>query len=134
MLCHEPTQRDAERWIDYPPEGGSPTNLPRAPSYKTSTQSSSLESLSPTSPTVPQIQIKPINVHPMAPTALFSPLVLGDHTLKNRITMSALTRNRAVETYPTDLMMEYYVQRASAGLIVTEGVLVTRQGCGVAFL
>ncbi|KAF5311037.1 hypothetical protein D9619_008127 [Psilocybe cf. subviscida] len=89
-----------------------PTNLPRAPSYKT----------------IPQIQIKPINVHPMAPTALFSPLVLGDHTLKNRITMSALTRNRAVDTYPTDLMVEYYVQRASAGLIVTEGVLIARQG------
>ncbi|KAF5311039.1 hypothetical protein D9619_008121 [Psilocybe cf. subviscida] len=64
-----------------------------------------------------------------APTkALFTPLQVGDVTLKNRITMSALTRNRAPNTYPTDLMKEYYVQRASAGLIVTEGVLIVHQG------
>lgn len=64
----------------------------------------------------------------MTAKALLGSLVIGGHTLKNRITMSALTRNRAVKTYPTDLMKEYYVQRASSGLIVTEGVLITRQG------
>ncbi|KAM6492767.1 oye family NADH-dependent flavin oxidoreductase [Amanita muscaria] len=59
---------------------------------------------------------------------LFTPLKLGDVTLPNRIFMSALTRDRAVDTIPTDLMLEYYVQRADAGLIVTEGALITRQG------
>lgn len=44
--------------------------------------------------------------------------------------MSALTRNRAPNTVPSDLMAEYYVQRTlgGAGLIVSEGILVTRQG------
>jgi len=62
------------------------------------------------------------------PKALFTPLELGDKTLKNRITMAALTRNRAENTYPTQLIKEHYVQRAGAGLIVTEATLVTRQG------
>ncbi|KAJ7771916.1 flavoprotein NADH-dependent oxidoreductase [Mycena maculata] len=63
--------------------------------------------------------------------ALFTPLTLGSITLPNRIGMSALTRNRAdVSTVPNPLMKEYYLQRAAggAGLIVTEGTLVTRQG------
>ena len=61
---------------------------------------------------------------------IMSPLTIGDITIKNRIGMSALTRNRAAHTYPSDLMKEYYVQRAlgGAGLIVTEGILITRQG------
>ncbi|KAF9470875.1 flavoprotein NADH-dependent oxidoreductase [Pholiota conissans] len=60
--------------------------------------------------------------------SLFTPIQVGSIILKNRIGMSALTRNRAPETYPTDLMKEYYVQRADAGLIITEGTLITRQG------
>ncbi|CAA7267227.1 unnamed protein product [Cyclocybe aegerita] len=64
----------------------------------------------------------------MAPNALLTPVQVGSIELKNRIGMSALTRNRAPETYPTDLIKEYYVQRASAGLIVSEGILITRQG------
>ncbi|KIL64842.1 hypothetical protein M378DRAFT_11190 [Amanita muscaria Koide BX008] len=60
--------------------------------------------------------------------ALFTPLQLGDVTLPNRIFMSSLTRDRAVDTIPTDLMAEYYVQRADAGLIIAEGTLITRQG------
>lgn len=59
---------------------------------------------------------------------LFSPLKIGDITIKNRITMAALTRNRAENTYPTDLMKEHFVQRADAGLIVTDAILVTRLG------
>jgi 2,4-dienoyl-CoA reductase-like NADH-dependent reductase (Old Yellow Enzyme family) len=46
--------------------------------------------------------------------------------------MSALTRNRAdVSTTPNEIMKEYYMQRAigGCGLIVTEGTLITRQGC-----
>ena len=61
-------------------------------------------------------------------SALFEPLQLGDITIKNRIGFSALTRDRAVGTIPNDVMKEYYVQRATAGLIVTEGTLITRQG------
>ncbi|KAG7441376.1 FMN-linked oxidoreductase [Guyanagaster necrorhizus] len=63
--------------------------------------------------------------------ALFQPLKLGPITLKNRIFMSALTRNRAVPTnVPNDLNAEYYRQRAAggAGLIITEGVLIAQQG------
>jgi 2,4-dienoyl-CoA reductase-like NADH-dependent reductase (Old Yellow Enzyme family) len=63
-------------------------------------------------------------------TSLFDPLNAGSLTLRNRIGMSALTRDRAIDTIPTDLMVEYYAQRAAggAGLLVTEGVLISRQG------
>ncbi|KAF8181213.1 flavoprotein NADH-dependent oxidoreductase [Mycena galopus ATCC 62051] len=63
-------------------------------------------------------------------SALFTPLKLGSTTISNRLGMSALTRNRATATVPNELMLKYYVQRAKggAGLIVTEGVLITRQG------
>ncbi|MCR5914266.1 HAD-IA family hydrolase [Corynebacterium sp. zg254] len=55
-------------------------------------------------------------------TSLFTPLDLPDHRLANRVTMAALTRQRAGEDgVPTDLHVRYYSQRASAGLIVTEG-------------
>jgi 2,4-dienoyl-CoA reductase-like NADH-dependent reductase (Old Yellow Enzyme family) len=66
----------------------------------------------------------------MAPKSLFTPLQVGTLTIKNRIGMSAMTRNRSKDTYPTELMKDYYVQRAvgGAGLIVTEMTLVTRQG------
>ncbi|KAJ7202295.1 flavoprotein NADH-dependent oxidoreductase [Mycena pura] len=62
--------------------------------------------------------------------SLFTPLKLGNTTIPNRLGMSALTRNRATNTIPNDIMLKYYTQRASggAGLIVTEGVLITRQG------
>ncbi|KAF8905764.1 flavoprotein NADH-dependent oxidoreductase [Gymnopilus junonius] len=62
--------------------------------------------------------------------SLFQPLQVSDITIPNCITMSTLTCNRAEDTYPTDLMKEYYVQRfhGGAGLIVTEGTLITRQG------
>jgi len=55
---------------------------------------------------------------------LFTPVTLGAFALPNRIVMSALTRCRAdAEHVPTDLMVEYYVQRASAGLILTEATM-----------
>jgi N-ethylmaleimide reductase len=54
-------------------------------------------------------------------TDLFSPLRLGAIDLPNRVVMSSLTRNRAgAGNVPTDLTVEYYRQRASAGLILTE--------------
>jgi 2,4-dienoyl-CoA reductase-like NADH-dependent reductase (Old Yellow Enzyme family) len=66
----------------------------------------------------------------MSAKALFTPLQVGSITLKNRFVMSALTRNRAPNTYPSEIMKEYYVQRVQGGvgLIVTEGILITRQG------
>ena len=54
---------------------------------------------------------------------LFEPLDLGRLTLPNRVTMAALTRSRADrDGIPTQLHETYYSQRASLGLIVTEGV------------
>lgn len=54
---------------------------------------------------------------------LFDPLTVGDLELRNRVAMAPLTRSRAEEDgVPTDLHVEYYAQRAGAGLVVTEGV------------
>ncbi len=62
---------------------------------------------------------------------LFTPLKLGDLDLPNRIVMAPLTRCRAVEDrVPNPLMKEYYVQRASAGLILSEATAVTPKGVG----
>ncbi|KAJ7061601.1 flavoprotein NADH-dependent oxidoreductase [Mycena amicta] len=62
--------------------------------------------------------------------SLLTPLKIGSVTISNRVGMSGLTRNRSTKTVPNDIMREYYTQRAEggAGLIVTEGVLITRQG------
>jgi N-ethylmaleimide reductase len=58
-------------------------------------------------------------------TALFSPLTLGALTLPNRIVMAPLTRCRAdADHVPTALMVEYYAQRASAGMIIAEATMV----------
>ncbi|VAX12671.1 NADH:flavin oxidoreductase/NADH oxidase [hydrothermal vent metagenome] len=62
---------------------------------------------------------------------LFEPLTIGDLNLKNRIVMAPLTRNRADEAnVPTDLNVLYYRQRASAGLIITEGSQISAQALG----
>src|ERR1700722_631272 len=63
---------------------------------------------------------------------LLEPYRLGDLELRNRIVMAPLTRTRAAnpEHLPTDLMREYYEQRASAGLIITEGTWVSEAGQG----
>lgn len=62
---------------------------------------------------------------------LFQPLVIGDLKLPNRIIMAPLTRQRAgVERVPNDLMCEYYTQRASAGLILTEATSIEPMGVG----
>ena len=64
-------------------------------------------------------------------TDLFSPLDLGDIHLKNRMIMAPLTRSRAGESrIPNDLMAQYYAQRASAGLIITEATAISPQGYG----
>lgn len=64
-------------------------------------------------------------------TTLFDPIKVGDLQLPNRIIMAPLTRCRASEgRVPNQLMAEYYVQRASAGLILTEATSVTPMGVG----
>ncbi len=64
---------------------------------------------------------------------LFDPLSVRDVTLRNRIVMAPLTRSRAVQANtPNALMAEYYAQRASAGLIVTEGTSPSPNGLGYA--
>ena len=63
--------------------------------------------------------------------SLFDPIQLGDIHAANRILMSPLTRGRATaEHVPTPVMVDYYRQRAGAGLIISEGTGVSRQGLG----
>lgn len=62
---------------------------------------------------------------------LFDPITIGDLTLPNRVIMSPLTRLRAgAAQIPNGLMAQYYRQRASAGLIITEGVPISKQAVG----
>ena len=62
---------------------------------------------------------------------LFDPIQLGATLCPNRIVMAPLTRGRATrEHVPTELMVEYYRQRSSAGLILTEATGMSRQGLG----
>src|SRR6478752_3699506 len=63
---------------------------------------------------------------------LLDTITIGDLKLRNRIFLSPLTRCRAVGggRVPNALMLEYYVQRASAGLIFTEATSVTPMGVG----
>jgi N-ethylmaleimide reductase len=63
---------------------------------------------------------------------LLQPYKLGDLTLSNRVVMAPLTRGRAHNPghVPNDLMREYYEQRATAGLIISEGVWVSENGQG----
>ena len=62
---------------------------------------------------------------------LSSPLVLGDLHLKNRVVMAPLTRSRATaDRVPTAMMAEYYAQRASAGLIISEATVISEEANG----
>ena len=62
---------------------------------------------------------------------LFDPVRLGAIHAPNRILMAPLTRGRATRDHvPTPLMVEYYIQRASAGLILTEATGISQQGMG----
>lgn len=63
---------------------------------------------------------------------LFDTVTFGDLSLKNRIVMAPLTRNRSPKAVPNDLNVVYYEQRATAGLIVSEGTAITQQGQGYA--
>ena len=65
------------------------------------------------------------------PSKLFEPYKLGPITLSNRLVMAPLTRNRAVAgLVPNPLAVDYYGQRASAGLLITEASQISQQGQG----
>jgi N-ethylmaleimide reductase len=64
--------------------------------------------------------------------SLFEPVKLGGLHLSNRIVMAPLTRNRAPGAIPTPVMADYYAQRASAGLIISEATAITHEGQGYA--
>jgi N-ethylmaleimide reductase len=62
----------------------------------------------------------------------FTPYSLGSITLANRIVMAPMTRSRAINNVPNQLMATYYEQRATAGLIITEGISPSPKGLGYA--
>src|SRR5260370_7930266 len=65
--------------------------------------------------------------------SLFDPIKLGDLQLPNRIFMAPLTRLRGPPDHiPTPIMVDYYTQRASAGLILSEGTPIDPMGVGYA--
>ena len=67
----------------------------------------------------------------MSTKDLFSAITIGNLNLKNRIVMAPMTRNRAAEgNIPQDINVEYYRQRADAGLIITEASQVSPEGVG----
>ncbi|WP_321960582.1 alkene reductase [Paraburkholderia sp. J7] len=68
-------------------------------------------------------------------TNLFTPIKIGKHVLEHRIAMAPLTRSRAGQpgNVPTAMNVEYYRQRASAALIVTEATQISQQGQGYAW-
>jgi N-ethylmaleimide reductase len=66
-------------------------------------------------------------------TDLFAPFSLATTTLQNRIVMAPLTRSRAPDDVATEMVALYYTQRATAGLIVSEGTPISREGQGYLF-
>ena len=66
----------------------------------------------------------------MTGAILWSSYKIGDTELKNRIVMAPMTRSRAIDNVPNQLMAEYYCQRATAGLIITEGTSPSPNGLG----
>lgn len=63
---------------------------------------------------------------------LFSEYKLGRITIKNRIVMAPMTRSRAINNIPNEIMAKYYKQRADAGLLITEGTSPSPNGLGYA--
>jgi N-ethylmaleimide reductase len=65
-------------------------------------------------------------------SVLFAKASLGGLSLQNHLVMSPMTRNRALGNIPNELMAQYYTQRASVGLILTEGTSPSANGLGYA--
>jgi N-ethylmaleimide reductase len=63
---------------------------------------------------------------------LFSPYHLGSLALKNRVVMAPMTRSRALGNVPNELIRDHYAARASAGLLITEGIAPSPRGLGYA--
>ena len=63
---------------------------------------------------------------------LFSPTSVKSLALQNRLVMAPMTRSRAIGNIPNELMAEYYAQRASLGLLITEGTSPSPNGLGYA--
>src|SRR5277367_4672572 len=68
----------------------------------------------------------------MQVSKIFTPYTLGQQTLKTRIVMAPMTRSRAINNIPNELMAEFYLQRATAGLLITEGTSPSPNGLGYA--
>lgn len=68
----------------------------------------------------------------MSNNTAFTPYPLGNILLNNRLVMAPMTRSRAIQNLPNELIAKYYAQRASAGLIITEGVSPSPNGLGYA--
>lgn len=64
---------------------------------------------------------------------LFQPYNLAGTVLANRVVMAPMTRARALDDIPDQHTVLYYAQRASAGLIISEGAPISREGCGYLF-
>jgi len=71
----------------------------------------------------------------MTGSPLFTPIRLGPFTLQNRLVLPPLTRSRSTQpgNIPNALMAEYYRQRSSAGLLITEGIQIEPRGQGYAW-
>lgn len=63
-------------------------------------------------------------------SALLSPVKVGALDAQNRIVLSAMTRARAPNMLPNELLAEYYCQRAAAGFMITEGTFISELGIG----
>ena len=67
----------------------------------------------------------------MSTDSLFTPFVLGDYNLKNRMVLAPMTRGRAgPERIPNELMATYYQQRSGAGMMITEATVISAEGNG----
>lgn len=66
-------------------------------------------------------------------STLFKSYDLAGTELANRVVMAPMTRARALNDIPDEHTIIYYAQRASAGLIISEGIPISREGCGYLF-
>lgn len=64
-------------------------------------------------------------------STLFTPVQIGKHLVKNRIALAPLTRGRCGESQvPSQINVDYYTQRAGAGIVITEATVISEQGNG----
>src|SRR5690606_3135206 len=82
----------------------------------------------------PSISLPAQGLYMTDTSKLFEPLQVGNITINNRLAMAPMTRQRSyLNGTPTDLNVEHYRQRASAGLIITEGIAPSEMGWGYLF-